>query len=265
MGYLGLQRPRLARILAYRTLLRCLVLKEIKVKSRGTYLGTAWTLVNPLVTILTYSVVFRLIFRVAIPNFLGFILVGILMWVFFSRVLTASTTAVVDAASLVKTSPFPLEILPLALVAYHLFHHLVALGLAVPFMFLIGSAQLGWSILLGGLVLACFVVFTAAAALWCATIGVFFRDARDILEVGLPVVFWATPILYVPEMVPEWLRGLIQGNPLTSFMSAARAAVVDGHVPAVSHLLLTAGWTAGLLLSGAWVFARYAPRFPEEI
>jgi ABC-type polysaccharide/polyol phosphate export permease len=265
MDYLGLQRPRLARLLAYRTLLRCLVLKEIKVRSRGTYLGTAWTLVNPLITILTYAVVFRQIFRVAIPNFLGFFLIGVLMWVFFSRVLTAATTVVVDAASLVKTSPFPLEILPLALVAYHLFHHLIALGLAVPLMFVMGSAQLGWSILLGGLILACFVVFTTAAALWCATIGVFFRDARDILEVALPVVFWATPILYAPEMVPEGLRELIQGNPLTSFMSAARAAVVDGQVPAASHLLFTAGWTAGLLLSGVWVFARCAPRFAEEI
>jgi lipopolysaccharide transport system permease protein len=165
----------------------------------------------------------------------------------------------------VKTSPFPQEILPLALVAYHLFHHLIALGLAVPILLLLGSARLGWTLVLGGLVLACFVVFTAAAALWGATIGVFFRDARDILEVALPVLFWATPILYAPEMVPAGLRELVAGNPLTSFMSAVRAAVIDGQMPAARHLLLVAGWTTALLVSGAWVFARAAPRFTEEI
>ena len=73
---------RLRWVFAYRTLLKYLVLREIKTKSRGTYLGVGWTLMNPLFTIVVYFVVFRHIFRVAIPNFLGFFLLGFLMWTF---------------------------------------------------------------------------------------------------------------------------------------------------------------------------------------
>ena len=76
---------RLRWVFAYRTLLKYLVLREIKTKSRGTYLGVGWTLLNPLFTIVVYFVIFRHIFRVAIPDFLGFFLLGFLMWTFFAR------------------------------------------------------------------------------------------------------------------------------------------------------------------------------------
>ena len=99
-------------VFAYRTLLKYLVLKEIKVKSRGTYLGVAWTLMNPLVTIVTYFVVFQYVFRVAIPNFVAFFLVGLLMWIFFSRAISTSATCVIDNEGMIKRAAFPLEMLP---------------------------------------------------------------------------------------------------------------------------------------------------------
>ena len=125
---------RLSRLIAYRTLVKYLVLKDIKVKSRGTYLGVAWTLMNPLITIVTYFVVFQYVFRVAIPNFLAFFLVGLLMWIFFSRAISTAATCVIENDAMVKQAAFPLEVLPVASVLYPLFHHLVALGLAVPLM-----------------------------------------------------------------------------------------------------------------------------------
>jgi ABC-type polysaccharide/polyol phosphate export permease len=114
---------RLKRLFAYPPLVRYLVLKDIKLKSRGTFLGIAWTLMNPLITITTYFVVFRYIFRNELPNFLTYFLMGFLMWVFFSRAITSTTTCIVVNDSIVKKTPFPLETLPLAAVLYELFHH----------------------------------------------------------------------------------------------------------------------------------------------
>jgi ABC-type polysaccharide/polyol phosphate export permease len=256
---------RVRRLTAFRTLLKYLVLKEIKVKSRGTYLGVAWTLMNPLLTIITYFVIFQHVFRVAIPNFLAFFLIGFLMWVFFSRSVTTAATCIPGNVSLVKTSAFPLEVLPLAGVLYHLFHHVIALGIALPLMVILWGAKLSWHLLWVGGVLAVFVAFTLATALWLATIGVFFRDTRDILEVTLPMLFWATPIFYSPEMAPAFLQPLFKANPLSSFIGAMRTVLLEGHAPAGSQLGLMMLWLSMTLVSGVWVFIRCCPRFAEEV
>lgn len=255
---------RVRQLVAYRTLIKYLVLKDIKVKSRGTYLGVAWTLMNPLLTISVYFIIFHYIFRVVIPNFLAFFLIGFLMWVFFSRAVTVAATCILDNESIVKKSAFPLEVLPLTAVLYHLFHHVIALGIALPLMVALWGGTLSWHLLWVAGVLAAFTAFTLAVALWVATVGVFFRDTRDILEVALPILFWATPIFYSPEMAPEFLRPVLWANPLLSFIGAMRAAVLDGRAPSGVQFGSMTLWVTMTLASGVWIFARYWPRFAEE-
>jgi ABC-type polysaccharide/polyol phosphate export permease len=260
----GSVAERIRQLIAFRTLLKYLVLKEIKVKSRGTYLGIGWTLMNPFFTIIVYAVTFQYIFRVAIPNFIAFFLVGFLMWLFFSRAVTAAATCILDNESVVKKSAFPLEVLPVAGVLYHLFHHVIALSIALPLMLALWGASLCWHLVWVGAVLAAFVVFTLAVALWLATIGVFFRDTRDILEVALPMLFWATPIFYSPDMAPDFLQLVLSANPLSSFIAAMRTALLEGQAPSASALAMMVLWVTMTLTSGAWVFIRYRSRFAEE-
>ena len=255
---------RFRRLVAYRTLIKYLVLKEIKVKSRGTLFGVAWTLMNPLFTIVVYYVIFHHIFRVGIPNFLAFFLLGFLMWVFFSRAATTAATCIHDNENIVKRSAFPLEVLPLTVVLYHLFHHVIALGIALPLMLALWGGKLSWHLLWVGGVVAAFAGFTLAVALWLATIGVFFRDTRDILEVVLPMLFWATPIFYSPEMAPEFLQPVLKANPLSSFIGAMRAVVLGGRAPSGGELGWAVLWLSVTLASGVWVFVRNWPRFAEE-
>jgi ABC-type polysaccharide/polyol phosphate export permease len=241
------------------------VLKEIKVKSRGTYLGIAWTLMNPLINILTYFIVFRFIFRVEIPNFLAYFLVGFLMWVFFSRSASAAATCIIVNESIIKRATFPLETLPLATVLYELFHHVVALCLALPLMLAFWGAQVSWNLLWVGPVLLAFVCFTFAVALSLATFGVFFRDTRDILEVGLPILFWTAPIFYAVEMLPPPLRVLAMANPVSAFIVAARTPLLEASAPALADLAALAGWLVAMVACGAFLFSKYSPRFAEEL
>jgi ABC-type polysaccharide/polyol phosphate export permease len=256
---------RLKNLLGYRPLVRYLVLKDIKVKSRGTYLGIAWTLMNPLITVVTYFVVFRYVFRVEIPNFIAYFLLGFLMWVFFSRAATGATTCIILNDSMIKRAPFPLETLPLAAVLYELFHHSVALAISLPLMLLFWGARWSWNLLWVPIVLIAFIGFTLAVALWLATLGVFFRDTRDILEVGLPIIFWTSPIFYSVDMLPTPLRVVAIVNPLTTFMAAARAPLLDASPPSPEHLATIALWLVAVIVSGVLVFSRYSPRFAEEL
>jgi ABC-2 type transport system permease protein len=251
-------------VFGYRTLVKYLVLKDIKVRSRGTVLGVLWTLMNPLLTIAMYFVVFQYIFRVGIPNFLGFFLIGFLMWVFFSRTISAAATCITENASLIAKASFPLETLPIATVLYQLFHHLIAFSIAIPLMLATRGARISWQLLWTIPVLLAFVCLTLATALWLAAIGVFFRDTREILEVGLPILFWATPIFYRRDMAPEILRSALALNPLSSFIETMRDALLDAHAPSGPRLGLMAGWIIIMLASGLWVFIRQKPRFAEE-
>jgi ABC-type polysaccharide/polyol phosphate export permease len=256
---------RFRRLFVYRPLVKYLVLKDIKVKSRGTYLGIAWTLMNPLITIMTYFVVFGYVFRSEIPNFLAYFLLGFLMWAFFARAVTSAAICITANDSIIKRAPFPLETLPLAAVLYELFHHSVALAVSLPLMLLFWGARFSWNLLWVGIVLVAFICFTLAVALWVATLGVFFRDTRDILEVGLPIIFWTTPIFYTMDMLPAWLRSVSATNPVSIFMVAARTALLDAAAPSLAHLAIMALWLVGMILSGSFVFSRYSPRFAEEL
>lgn len=255
---------RVSRLIAYRTLVKYLVLKDIKAKSRGTYLGVAWTLMNPLITIVMYFVVFHHIFQIGVPNFLAFFLVGLLMWIFFARSMATAATCVADNDAMVKKAAFPLEILPVSSVLYNLFNHLVALALAVPLIFLFGGGRLSWNLAWAVVILAAFVGFSLSLALVLSTVGVFFRDTRDILEVGLPVLFWATPIFYDLTMAPDFLRPVLMANPVSPFIEAMRAAILDAHGPSGAELGLMAFWIAVTGIGGTAVFTRFAPRFAEE-
>jgi ABC-2 type transport system permease protein len=258
-------RERVRRLLSYRALVKYLVLKELKTRSRGTYLGVGWTLMNPFLTIVTYYIVFRHIFQVQIPNFLSFFLIGFLMWVFFQRAVAGAATCIRDNEAILKRTAFPLETLPLSVVLHNLFHHAVALAIALPLMLAFWGAKVSVNLIWVLVVLAVFACFTLALALWLAAVGLFFLDARDILEVAFPILFWATPIFYSTEMAPRIVRPLLWANPLTSFISAVRAPLLEGRWPHGADLCWMAGWTIVALASGAWFFARHSPRFAEEI
>jgi homopolymeric O-antigen transport system permease protein len=255
---------RVWELASYRTLVKYLVLKEIKAKSRGTVLGVVWTLMNPLLTICVYFVTFQYIFRIAIPNFLAFFIIGFLMWVFFSRTLSAAATCILENEALIKRAAFPLEVLPIGVLLYQLFHHAVALGIAVPLVLTLGGGQLSWQVLWMVPVLLAFIGLALGTALWLAPVGVFFRDTRDLLDVGLPMLFWATPIFYSREMAPDFLRMVLALNPLSSFIESMRGALLDGHGPSLSQLGLMVAWPAVTVVLGQWIFTRYKSRLVEE-
>ena len=117
---------------------------------------------------------------------------------------------------------------------------------------------------MAAVILVAFVAFSLALSLLLATVGVFFRDTRDILEVGLPVLFWATPIFYEPSMAPAFLRPALQLNPLSPFIKAMRGALLLAEAPSLADVGLIAFWVVLTAAIGIWVFGRFARHFAEE-
>jgi len=116
-----------AQIYRYKELIRALAEKEVKIKYKSAVLGRLWSLLNPLLLMLVFSVVFSVIIRVQINNFPVFLLCALLPWFFLSFSLTAATTSIVDNASLIKKAYFPHEVIPISIVMANLFNFLISL------------------------------------------------------------------------------------------------------------------------------------------
>ena len=127
----------LTALFRYRTLLRKLVLKDLKLKYRGSVLGFLWSLVNPLVMIGVYSFAFRFIMHNGTEGFVFLVLLGILAWTFFSSSAMMSTGAIVDSGSLLKSVFFPRAILPIATVLFNLTQYLLMVVVFLPIMLIV--------------------------------------------------------------------------------------------------------------------------------
>ena len=252
------------RIWHYRELLKNLVTKDLKLKYSGSVLGLLWSLVNPLVMIVVYSIAFTYILQVRAEKFTLFLITGILPWTFFSSAVMASTVAVIANGNLVKKIHFPRELLPISTVLFNLAQFLLALLVFFPAMVFLG-AQFTVALVAYPLVLLLQVAFTLGLAFVLSAVTVFYKDIKHLTEVGLMIVFWITPILYDLSLVPERERPFFKLNPLTAYTIAYQDIVYRGRWPVLETWVVGFVWAAVVLALGWVVFRRYKPSFAEEL
>jgi lipopolysaccharide transport system permease protein len=248
----------------YRDLLRHLVLRDLRHKYKGSSLGFVWSLLHPLLMAAVYSLAFRYIAPNGIEHFPVFLLSGLLPWMFFSAALVGAAGSIVDNSPLVRKVAFPRLILPLSAVASQFVQFLLMYAVIVP---LVAIFSVGTSAALVALIplIALQALFTAGLALALATAYVFARDTRHLLDIGLQVWFWITPVVYSAALVPDVLRRILRWNPMTYFITGYHDIIVFHAMPtlmAFGLLTLVAGATA---VFGWLVFARFQRRFAELI
>jgi len=252
-------------IIRYRELLRNLVMRDLKLKYRGSVFGFFWSLANPLVMILTYTVVFTYVLRIRTPGFIFTLLLGLLNWTFFANSTMMSTGSIVDAGGLIKSVAFPRVILPVATVLFNLAQFLLTIVVFLPLALIMFGASLSPAILLVPVILALEVLFTMGVALALATITSYFRDVRHILEISLGVVFWSTPILYQYETLPEIVRLPVLLSPMSPFVIAWQQIFHDGRVPDLAVWLAATCYGTGMFVLGASMFVTSEDRFGELV
>lgn len=251
--------------LHYRSLIRNLVLKDIKLKYRGSVLGVVWSLLRPLLLILVYTVAFKYVVRIRMENYAFFLLAGLLPWNFFSGAAMASTEAVRENANLIKKIYFPREVLPIATVIFNFAQFLLALAVFLPLFFLLGAPSLGTVQILFFLVLALHFLFSVGTALILSALTSSYRDVAHLTEVGLSLLFWVTPIIYPLSMVPPRYQGMMKANPLAAFTVTYQDLLCWSKIPAPEILLSLFLWTFGIFLGGYLLFKRYEPSLAELV
>lgn len=249
----------------YRHLLRNLVAKDLKLKYRGSILGFAWSILIPLMMIGVYTVAFKYVMKVETPRFVLFILIGLLSWSFFAGAVAGATDAIAGGGSLLKSVVFPRVVLPFSIVLFHLSQYVLTLAVFLPLMLILYGVPLSSRMLLFPIFLALQVMFISGLALGLSTATAAFRDVRHLVDVGVGMLFWATPIIYEISMVPEEFQFVALLSPATSYIRAYQDIFYYAVVPDLSIWVVAAAYAVGAFVCGLSVFLAYEGRFSELV
>jgi ABC-type polysaccharide/polyol phosphate export permease len=255
----------LAGLYAYRELLKNLVIKDLKLKYRGSVFGFLWSLANPLLMIIVYTMAFTYILRIRAEGFVFYLMLGLLAWTFFANSAGMSSGAIIDNTGLLKSVVFPRAILPISTVLFNFAQYLLTLTVFLPVMMLWYRVPFAAPMLLFPIFLGLHLVFTIGVALILSTGTAFFRDVRHLLEIALAILFWMTPIVYDFSQVPEALRLPILFSPLSSFIVAYHDIFYLRQWPEATVWLVATAYAFGALGLGARLFMRSQDRFAELV
>jgi lipopolysaccharide transport system permease protein len=258
-----------------------LTLRELRSKFKRSALGWLWSVINPLASIAIYSVVFGVFFDVTPPvgdpsglHVYGFYLTcGLLPWTFLANGLNGATASIVGNEGLVKKVYFPRWVLPTASTIAWLASYGVELLVLGVVLLAVGNMVLPWvPVVIALMVLQ--TVFVVGLGLMLSAANAYFRDVQHFLAIFLNIWFYVTPIIYLPEQIPEQstlfgveipTRSLLQMNPMAIFVDAYRDVLYDLRWPAPTQWLAMAACALGALALGALVFRRLEPRLAEEM
>ena len=248
---------------ASRSLLAILARKDFYVRYRRASLGLFWAVGLPLFQALVLALVFSKVVRIHTgTSFAVFVLTGMVGWTYFSNTLSAASTAIVDGSGLSTRIYFPRAVLPLVSVVANLYGYAITLVILLVLCPLLGVG-LGVGLLWLVPATALLVVLSAAACLVTSALHVYFRDVRYIVTAAVIGWFYLTPILYPLNLAHGALHALVAANPVTGVVELLRAATagVDAHWGWT--VLISAVWSAALLVVAAALHRRYNRVFTD--
>lgn len=262
-------------LLGARELLRNLTVRELKVRYKRSALGFLWTLLNPLLMMAIFTVIFTRVFVSPVPWFPIYFLSGYLPFAFFQASAQVGTGSIIGNANLVKKVYFPRAVLPISVVlsqAVHLVLGLSVLLVAETIIFK-WDQRFDWWWYLPTLVFAVVIlaVFTTGFTLLLAAANTYLRDIQEFMNVAFLLWFYVTPVVYAPWQLspdpaaPSKLELLIKLNPLYWFVALFRSALYEPQMPGLPTVLICVGWAVTMLVMGWLVFDKLAAQFAKEV
>jgi homopolymeric O-antigen transport system permease protein len=245
--------------------------RDLEVRYRGSVLGLLWTLINPLILIAAYTLVFSILLKAeSIEYFPLFVAVGLMPWAFFGASVQTATTTLVGHAYLVKQVRFPRQLLPFSVIGTNLVTFFAMFLVILPFTLLLipETRTTFWSALP---MVVPLIAFTAGLALIVACANVVFRDVEHIVAALLLPWFFLTPIFYTFDSLPglqgnEWIGDVLYyANPIVPPLEAIRDPLFFGDWPRAGDVLYAVVAAAISLVVGALVFRRIDDQLAAEL
>ena len=259
-------------LVRYRELFGNLFRRDVQAKYRGSLLGLAWTLANPVLLMAVYLLVFSVLWKTPFGSeghYALFLLVGLSAWIFFAQSVQSASRSMLDNANLIRKTRFPRQLVPLSVVATHLISFAVMLVALLVLNFALLSRVRGTEWLAIPLAVAV-VAFAGGLALALASLNVLFRDIEFLVAALLLPLFFLTPVLYPlsDQKIASrpWVVDVIHwGNPLSPMIEALRDPLFYGRLPTAGDTVYTVIAAVLALALGAFVFSRVDDQIAIEV
>lgn len=257
---------KLSELWEYRELLYFFVWRDVKVRYKQTAIGAAWVIIQPLVTMIIFTIVFQGFAKMpsdGLPYPL-FSYAALLPWNYFARALNSSVLSVVGAAHLIGKVYFPRLLLPIAAALSGI------IDFAISFVFLLGmmvwfGIAPGWSALLLPLLLLLTILTALSVSLWLSVINVRYRDVGQAISFLTQIWLFASPVAYPVSVVPQKWRLLFSLNPMTGIIQGFRWALLGNEMPDLGMLALSTLIVMVLLWRGLAFFKRMELTFADVV
>jgi len=254
----------------YRFLLMDLIARDFKVKYRRSFLGVAWSLLNPIMMMLILSAVFSSIIKpTSTPHFHLYLMSGQTIFTFFNESTTNANYSIVSSSHLIKKVYIPKYIFPLETVLFSFVNSLFSVGAYLIIMLFTPDIRFSWTAFLFPVPLIALLIFSSGFGMILAAICVFFRDMRHLYSVLTMAWMYLTPIFYPFNQLEdsELLSVLLRINPLTWYVEYFRECLyypmhdIHSTLPFYQMNIVCFGWAFLFLALGLWTFRKTQDRF----
>lgn len=217
-------------IVRYRWLLRELVVRDVTIRYRGSVLGLAWSLLNPIVFMAVYTLVFSVYLKAGIHDFPLFLLSGLVPWMWISGTVGQATNAILGGSNYVGKTLLPAELLVLVPVLSNGLNFLITIVLLFAVSVVL-DVNVGWALLFLPILFCIELTMTVGLSLLVATVNVFYRDLQQIIGYIIMALFFLTPIFYDRAAVPPQFQFLVTFSPFAALIAPFQDVFYYGRPP----------------------------------
>jgi lipopolysaccharide transport system permease protein len=257
---------RLGDLWQYRELLYFLIWRDVKVRYKQTLLGAAWAILQPLLTMVIFTLLFGRLAGIksdGIPYPI-FAYAGLLIWTFFANAVSNSGNSLVSSANLVTKIYFPRMIIPGAAVGACLVDFVISFVILVPLM-IYYEIRVSAMLVMVPVLIALATLLAIGVGMWLSALNVKYRDIRYAIPFLTQLWMFASPVIYPASMIPEKWRWILMLNPLTGLIENLRIALFAGRSFEWKSLIVSAAITFILLVYSAYSFRRVERTFADIV
>lgn len=234
-----------ASIWRYRYFWGSLVRMDIRNRYRGTWLGAGWSLLQPLAMAAVMCVVFHKIFGLSVQDFLPTLIAGLVFWQFFTNCAIGGCHCLLSGEAYLRQVPAPMAIYPLRTALAAAFHVLIAFVVVLIGNGLVNGSDDPSAMIAILPMLPLLLVFGWSVAVITGFAHAYFPDMHHFIEIGLQMLFYATPIIYTPEILRDRGMGwLVDINPMAALVDVVRQPLLGRELPGLSTYAVALGLVA---------------------
>lgn len=252
-------------LIATRSFLVTLAKRDVKVKYAQTFLGILWSILQPLVNLLIFTVFFTVLLKIDTGNvpYILFAFSGIVCWQYFSNLVISSGQALIQNQHLISKVYFPRLHYPLSKVVSELVDFLISLFLLIATMLFLGYSP-GWQLVFFPFLILMMIIVALSIGIWVSALSIRYRDVHQLMPNVIRIGMWITPVFYPVSIIPENYRDVLYLNPVAGIVDGIRWCLFGTELP--SYWFLVSFFASlVLLVSGLYYFRKVESKIADFI